>query len=55
MVRVFGLAGAVLLFFSYDIWFDYLELVRRLVSDVRWAFKGKLRKEYQSLGLNDLF
>ena len=50
-----ALAGTVLLFFSYDIWFDYLELVRRLVSDVRWAFKGKLRKEYKSLGLNELF
>jgi 1-acyl-sn-glycerol-3-phosphate acyltransferase len=50
-----ALGGAVLLFFSYDIWFDYLELVRRLVSDVRWAFKGKLRKEYKSLGLNELF
>ena len=50
-----ALAGAVLLFFSYDIWFDYQELVRRMVSDIRWAFKTKLRKEYRSLGLNDLF
>ena len=50
-----ALAGAVLLFFSYDIWFDYQELLRRMVSDVRWAFKGKLRKEYKSLGLNELF
>ena len=50
-----ALAGSVALFFSYDIWYDYLELVRRLVSDIRWAFKGKLRKEYRSLGLNQLF
>ena len=50
-----ALAGTVLLFFSYDFWFDYQELVRRMVSDIRWTFKGKLRKEYKSLGLNDLF
>jgi 1-acyl-sn-glycerol-3-phosphate acyltransferase len=50
-----ALVGAVALFFSYDIWYDYLELVRRLVSDIRWAFNGKLRKEYRSLGLNRLF
>ena len=50
-----ALAGTVALFFSYDIWFDYCELVRRMASDIRWAFKTKLRKEYRSLGLNDLF
>lgn len=50
-----ALGGMVLLFFSYDIWYDYLELIRRMVSDVRWAFKGKLRKEYKNLGLNKLF
>ena len=50
-----ALAGTVLLFFSYDLWFDYQELVRRMVSDIRWAFKGKLRKEYQELNLNNLF
>ena len=50
-----ALAGMVLLFFSYDVWFDYQELVRRMVSDIRWAFKGKLRKEYRDLGLNRLF
>lgn len=50
-----ALAGTVLLFFSYDFWFDYQELVRRMVSDIRWTFKGKLRKEYKTLGLNDLF
>jgi 1-acyl-sn-glycerol-3-phosphate acyltransferase len=50
-----ALGGAVLLFFSYDVWFDYQELTRRLVSDLRWAFKGKLRKEYKNLGLNELF
>lgn len=50
-----ALAGAVALFFSYDIWFDYQELVRRMVSDIRWTFKTKLRQEYRSLGLNQLF
>ena len=50
-----ALAGAVALFFSYDIWFDYQELVRRMVSDIRWAFKTKLRKEYRNLNLNKLF
>ena len=50
-----ALAGAVALFFSYDIWFDYQELVRRMVSDIRWAFKGKLRKAYRDLSLNKLF
>jgi len=50
-----ALAGAVALFFSYDIWFDYQELVRRMVSDIRWAFKTKLRKAYRDLNLNKLF
>ena len=50
-----ALGGAVLLFFSYDYWFDYQELVRRMLSDIRWAFKFKLRKEYRDLNLNDLF
>ena len=50
-----ALCGMVALFFSYDFWFDYQELVRRMVSDIRWAFKGKLRKEYKNLELNKLF
>ena len=50
-----ALGGMVLLFFSYDFWYDYQELVRRMVSDIRWAFKSKLRKDYQSLNLNNLF
>ena len=50
-----ALAGAVALFFSYDIWFDYRELVRRMVSDIRWTFKGRLRKEYRDLRLSQLF
>ena len=50
-----ALGGMVLLFFSYDFWYDYQELVRRVVSDIRWAFKTKLRQEYRSLGLNKLF
>lgn len=50
-----ALAGLVPLTYSYDFWYDYQELVRRMVSDIRWAFKTKLRKEYRSLGLNKLF
>lgn len=50
-----ALGGAVLLFFSYDFWYDYQELVRRMVSDIRWAFKGKLRRAYKELGLNKYF
>lgn len=50
-----ALGGTVLLFFSYDFWYDYRELVRRMVSDIRWAFMRKLRKEYKDLGLNQLF
>lgn len=50
-----ALGGMVLLFFSYDFWYDYRELVRRMVSDIRWAFKPKLRKIYRSLNLNELF
>jgi hypothetical protein len=50
-----ALGGMVLLFFSYDFWYDYQELVRRMVSDIRWAFKGKLRREYNNLNLNNLF
>ena len=46
-----ALAGMVALFFSYDLWFDYQELCRRMISDIRWAFKGKLRKEYARLDL----
>ena len=45
----------VLLFFAYDFGYDYQELTRRMVSDIRWAFKGKLRKAYRSLDLNKLF
>ena len=50
-----ALGGLVLLFFSYDFWYDYHELCRRMVSDLRWTFKTKLRKEYKSLNLNQLF
>ena len=50
-----ALGGMVLLYFSYDFWYDYQELCRRMISDIRWAFKTKLRQEYQSLGLNKLF
>lgn len=50
-----ALACLVPLTYSYDFWFDYQELVRRMVSDIRWAFKTKLRKEYENLDLNELF
>ena len=50
-----ALGGMVLLYFSYDFWYDYQELCRRMFSDIRWAFKTKLRQEYRSLGLNKLF
>lgn len=50
-----ALAGTVALFFSYDYWHDYHELCRRMISDFRWAFKTKLRKEYKILNLNQLF
>ncbi len=50
-----ALGGMVLLFFSYDFWYDYLELVRRMVSDIRWSFKSRLRKKYRDLGLNNKF
>lgn len=51
----YALAGTVALLWSYDFWYDYHELCRRMVSDFRWAFKTKLRKEYKELGLNTLF
>ena len=47
-----ALAGLVPLTDSYDFWYDYRELCRRMISDIRWAFKGKLRKEYASLEVN---
>ena len=50
-----ALAGLVPLTYSYDFWYDYQELCRRMISDIRWAFKGKLRQEYASLGLNERF
>ena len=50
-----ALGGTVLLFFSYCVFVDYCELCRRWISDVRWTFKTKLRKQYESLNLNNLF
>ena len=50
-----ALAGTVLLFFSYSVFVDYCELARRWISDVRWTFKTKLRKQYDALNLNNLF
>ena len=44
-----ALLGMVLLVFSYDIWYDYRELCRRMISDLRWSFMRKLRQEYRSL------
>ena len=50
-----ALAGTVLLHFSYCVFVDYCELARRWISDVRWTFKTKLRKQYEALNLNHLF
>lgn len=50
-----ALAGTILLFFSYDFFIDYKELCRRFISDIRWSFKTKLRKQYEDLHLNELF
>lgn len=50
-----ALGATVLLLFSYVFFVDYCELLRRAVSDVRWTFKRKLRKHYESLNLNQLF
>jgi hypothetical protein len=50
-----ALAGTVLLFYSYSLFVDYCELCRRWISDVRWTFKDKLRKQYKALNLNNLF
>ena len=50
-----ALAGTALLYFSYVFFVDYLELLRRYVSDVRWTFKKRLREQYEALNLNNLF
>ena len=50
-----ALFGTVLLYFSYLLFVDYCELFRRWLSDVRWSFMWKLRKQYESLNLNKLF
>ena len=52
---IWALGGTVLLFFSYSVFVDYCELARRWISDVRWTFKTKLRKQYNALNLNHLF
>ena len=52
---MWALATTVLLYFSYALFVDYQELLRRAVSDFRWSFKTKLRKQYKSLNLNNLF
>lgn len=52
---LWALAGTILLYFSYMVFVDYCELFRRWISDVRWTFKSKLRKQYKALNLNTLF
>ena len=52
---IWALCGTVLLFFSYSLFVDYCELSRRWISDVRWTFKTRLRKQYEALNLNKLF
>lgn len=50
-----ALGSTVLLYFSYMLFVDYCELCRRWISDVRWTFKKRLRKQYKSLNFNKLF
>ena len=50
-----ALGGTVLLFFSYSVFIDYNELLRRWISHIRWSLKKRLRNEYKSLNLNNLF
>lgn len=50
-----ALGGTALLFFSYSMFVDYNELFRRWISDVRWSLKKRLRDEFKSLNLNNLF
>ena len=52
---LWALGGTVLLFFSYMVFVDYGELCRRWISDVRWTFMTRLRKQYKALNLNNLF
>ena len=52
---LWAIGGTVLLFFSYMVFVDYCELCRRWISDVRWTFKKKLRKQYNELNLNKRF
>ncbi len=50
-----ALCSSVLLVFAHNMFIDYRELSRRCLSDFRWSFKRKLRKEYNDLQLNKLF
>ena len=52
---LWALGGTVLLHFSYVFFVDYCELLRRCVSDVRWSFKRKLKRQFKELNLNKLF
>lgn len=44
--------SSIYLYYSYIIFFDYCDYFRRWMSDVRWTFNGKLRKEFNELKLN---
>lgn len=50
-----ALGGMILLHCSYMLFVDYCELFRRWISDFRWSFKTKLRKQYEDLGLKKRF
>lgn len=52
---LWALVCTLLLFFSYPLFVDYNELLRRWLSDVRWSFKKRLRKQFESFNLNKLF
>ena len=52
---MWALGGTVLLLFSYRVFVDFCELCRRWISDVRWTFKTKLRKQFEALNINNMF
>ena len=47
----FATLGSVFLYYSYVFYLDYSEYLRRWVSDLRWLFDRKLRKEFNKINL----
>ena len=50
-----ALLGSGFIYISNNLFYDYSEMVRRWVSDFRWTFKRRLRKQFKSLNINKLF